>query len=177
MAVIAYLDRVQGLLLADLFEHNFRQQSMFYKVGNDCDGGVGEARPSSKAIETHLHLGIGPSWNLDDHVQDSLLFVGVQGDVVEWGDWNSIFLEVDAMLQSVGSSDLASGVLGSHVCGNRRRRIGGGRRGAREVSSYLICARRNFVCIIGWRQCGRRERERERLQVMAEGGRGVNACE
>jgi len=32
----------------------------------------------------YLHLGIGPSWNLDDHVQDSLLLIGIQGDVVKW---------------------------------------------------------------------------------------------
>jgi hypothetical protein len=93
---------------------------------------------------------------------------------VERGDWNSILLKIDAVLQSVRSSDLTSGVLGSHVCVDRRSGIGG-RRGAREVSSYLICARRNFGCIIGWRQCGR-EREREHLQVLAQGGRQVNAC-
>lgn len=119
---------------------------------------------SLKRQVTYLHLGIGPSRNLDDHVQDGLLFIGIQGDVVKWGNRDSILFKVDAVLQSVRSSDLAGGILGSHVCVDSRSGIGRRRR-AREVSSYLVCARRNFVCIIGWRQCGR-ERERERLQIM-----------
>lgn len=31
---------------------------------------------------THLHLGVGPAGNLDDHVEDGLLLVGVERDVV-----------------------------------------------------------------------------------------------
>ena len=32
---------------------------------------------------TYLHLSIGPSWDLDDHVQNGLLLVGIQRDIVE----------------------------------------------------------------------------------------------
>ena len=32
---------------------------------------------------TYLHLGIRPSWNFHNHIEDSLLLVGVQGNVME----------------------------------------------------------------------------------------------
>jgi hypothetical protein len=119
---------------------------------------------------TYLHFGIGPSWNLDDHVQDGLLLIGIQGDVVEWRHRNTIFLDENAMLQGVRSSDLSGCVLGGHI--REERVVGGGGRRARKVSSYLACARRNFVGGIGWRQCGCGSRERERLQLQTtRGGR------
>lgn len=59
---------------------------------------------------TCLHLGIGPSGNLDDHVQDGLLLIGEEGDVVKGGDGNAILFNVDTMLKSVGCSNLAGGV-------------------------------------------------------------------
>jgi hypothetical protein len=64
--------------------------------------------------KTNLELGVGPARDLNDHVQDGLLLVGVEGDVVEGGDGDAILLDVDAVLQSVGSGDLAQGVGGSH---------------------------------------------------------------
>jgi len=90
---------------------------------------------------------------------------------VEGGNRNSILLDEYTMLQSIRSCDFPGCVLGGHLCVGKRDVIRG-RRGAREVSSYLTCARRNFVCGIGWRQCGRggRERERPQLQIMAQGG-------
>ena len=59
-------------------------------------------------------LGVGPSRDLDDHVQDGLLGVGIGGDVVEGRDGDAILLDVDTVLQGVGSADLADGVLRSH---------------------------------------------------------------
>lgn len=51
---------------------------------------------------------------------------------MEGGDWDAILLDVDAVLQGVGSSDLSGGVLRGHVCVWGRvvvcRRGGGGRR-------------------------------------------------
>ena len=41
-----------------------------------------------KLLLGDLHLGIGPTWDLDNHVQDGLLVVGIEGDVVEGGDGN-----------------------------------------------------------------------------------------
>lgn len=72
-----------------------------------------------------FHLAIGPSWDLNDHVQDSLLLVGIEGDVVEGGDGDAILLDVDAVLQGVRSSDLSGLVLGSHVCVVVRSALGG----------------------------------------------------
>ena len=63
---------------------------------------------------TYLELGIGPSRNLDNHVQDGLLLVGIERNIVEGGDGNAILLDVDSVLESVGGSDLADAVLRSH---------------------------------------------------------------
>lgn len=65
----------------------------------------------------HLHLGVGPSWDLNDHVHDGLLLVGVERDIVERRDWLAILLDVDAVLQGVWGTDLADGVLRGHVYG------------------------------------------------------------
>lgn len=71
---------------------------------------------------TYLELGIGPSRNLNNHVQDGLLLVGVEGDIVEGRDGLAILLDVDAVLEGVGSRNLADGVRRSHLillwCGN-----------------------------------------------------------
>lgn len=32
---------------------------------------------------TYLHLGVSPSWNLHNHIENSLLLIGVQRDVME----------------------------------------------------------------------------------------------
>jgi len=36
--------------------------------------------------QTDLHLGVGPTWHLHDHVVDGLLLVGVQWNVVHRRD-------------------------------------------------------------------------------------------
>lgn len=58
---------------------------------------------------THLLLSVGPAGDLDDHVQDGLLLVGVERNVVEGRDGDAILLDVDAVLEGVGSTDLAGG--------------------------------------------------------------------
>jgi len=58
----------------------------------------------------YLLLGVGPARNLDDHVQDGLLLVGVEGNVVEGRDGDAILLDVDTVLQRVRLSDLADSV-------------------------------------------------------------------
>jgi len=64
----------------------------------------------------YLLLGVGPARDLDDHVQDGLLLVGIKGDVVEGGDGLAILLDEDAVLKGVRSADGADGVLGGrHV--------------------------------------------------------------
>ena len=51
---------------------------------------------------THLHLSIGPARNLNNHVENGLLLVGIQGDIMEWRNRDAIFLNEDAVLESVG---------------------------------------------------------------------------
>lgn len=63
-----------------------------------------------------LHLAVCPSWDLNNHVQDGLLLIGIKGDIVEWRNWNAILFDVDTVLQSVWSSDLSDSVFGSHCC-------------------------------------------------------------
>lgn len=57
-----------------------------------------------------LQLGVSPSWDLDDHVEDGLFLVGIQWDVVERRDDLTILLDEDLVVQSVGSTNLAGGV-------------------------------------------------------------------
>jgi hypothetical protein len=105
----------------------------------------------------YLHLSIGPSWNFHNHVQDCLLLIGIEGHIVKWRNWDTILLDVDSVLESIGGGDLAGGELG-HVDGCRcvcvvERR----RRRARDMSSYLNCA---------LRQCGKL---RSQLQILGQG--------
>ena len=64
---------------------------------------------------TYLELGIGPSRNLNNHVQDGLLLVGVEGDIVEGRHGLAILLDVDSVLEGVGSRNLADGVGRGHL--------------------------------------------------------------
>src|SRR5258706_502169 len=50
----------------------------------------------------HLKLAIGPSGDLNYHVQDSLLLIGIQRNVVEGRDWNSILLNGNDNMQKDG---------------------------------------------------------------------------
>ena len=45
--------------------------------------GVREFNNNNGIDQTYLKLAIGPSWDLNDHVQDSLLLVGIQRDIME----------------------------------------------------------------------------------------------
>lgn len=71
---------------------------------------------SGRAAAAYLLLGVGPARNLNDHVQDGLLLVGVEGDVVEGGDGLAILLDEDTVLEGVRSTDGADGVLGGRHC-------------------------------------------------------------
>jgi len=61
-----------------------------------------------------LHLGVGPSRNFDDHVEDALTLISKKGDIMEWRDDGAILLDEDAMFKGVGSTDEARGVLERH---------------------------------------------------------------
>lgn len=97
------------------------------------------------AIERpYLLLSVGPAGDLNDHVQDLLLLVGVEGDIVEGRDGDAILLNVNTVLQRVRLSDLANGIR-HFGCGGREmpgdqsssgerrgRRRSGGRKGGRK---------------------------------------------
>lgn len=62
-----------------------------------------------------LKLSISPSRNLNNHVQDGLLLVGIEGNIVEGGDGNAILFDVDTVLQGVWSGNLAKVEVGGHA--------------------------------------------------------------
>jgi hypothetical protein len=70
----------------------------------------GFAQQSEQRKSTHLHLGIGPTGHLDDHVEDRLLLIGIEGNIVPWRDQLAVLLDEDAVLECVRRSDLAGGV-------------------------------------------------------------------
>lgn len=72
----------------------------------------------------YLLLGVGPAGDLNDHVEDGLLLVGIEGNVVEGRDGLAILLNVNTVLQGVGLADLSDGV--GHG-GRLRRGSGGGK--------------------------------------------------
>ena len=55
---------------------------------------------------SYLHLSIGPSGDFHNHVQDRLLFVGIERNIVERRDGHSIFFDKDTVFEGVGRSDL-----------------------------------------------------------------------
>lgn len=76
----------------------------------------------------YLELGVGPSRDLNNHVEDGLLLVGIEGDIVEGRDGNAILLQVDTVFQGVRRSNLANAVGGCHlesVTGRGRGRLAG----------------------------------------------------
>ena len=60
-------------------------------------------------------LGICPPWDLDDHVQDGLLLVCIEGDIVEGRADSSIHFNIDTVLQGVWSTDLADTKAWRHI--------------------------------------------------------------
>lgn len=72
---------------------------------------------------THLHLSIGPARHLNNHVEDGLLRVGIEGYVVERRYGLAVLLDENAVLQGVWGTNLPDGVVG-HVCGTGRRSCG-----------------------------------------------------
>lgn len=46
----------------------------------------------------YFHLGVGPTGDLDDHVEDAIVLVGEKRDVVEGGHDSAVLLDVDSMI-------------------------------------------------------------------------------
>lgn len=71
---------------------------------------------------SYLLLGVGPTGDLDNHVQNGLLLIGVEGDVVERRDGHAILLNIDTVLQRKGLGDLADGESHGGRCGREMPR-------------------------------------------------------
>jgi len=67
-----------------------------------------------------LELCVGPTRDLDNHVEDAIALVGKERDVVEWGDDGSILFRIDAMFEGVGSTDDTRRELGNHRRGGEK---------------------------------------------------------
>lgn len=52
-----------------------------------------------------LHLGVSPSGHLNNHVQDGLLLVSIQGDVMKGGHGLAILFDENSVFQCVGSTN------------------------------------------------------------------------
>lgn len=61
---------------------------------------------------SYLELRIGPSRDLNDHVQNGLLLIGKQRDIMEGRERCAILLDEATVFESVGGPDLAGSVLG-----------------------------------------------------------------
>jgi len=61
-----------------------------------------------------LKLGVGPTRDLHNHVEDAIALVGKERDVVERGDDGSVLFRIDAMFEGVGSTNDTSSELGNH---------------------------------------------------------------
>jgi hypothetical protein len=109
------LDWVEGFLFANLCGS---KQCLAKDRFCSCEtgGGLRVRINFFRLGQTHLHLSIGPSRNLDNHVEDGALLVGIERDVMERAQRLSILFNEDAMLQCIGSTNLANAVLGAHLC-------------------------------------------------------------
>ena len=75
----------------------------------------GEGHTSARrGPSTYLKLAIGPARNLNNHVEDGLLLVGIEGNVVKGRDGDAILLNVNSVLERVGSANLADLERGRH---------------------------------------------------------------
>lgn len=61
-------------------------------------------------MSAYLLLGVGPARNLNDHIQNVLLLIGIQRNIVERRDRDAILLDVHTVLESVGGADFANGI-------------------------------------------------------------------
>lgn len=79
---------------------------------------------------TYLKLSIGPSWNLNNHVENGLLLIGIQRNVVERGDdlgdsltiHIRVLVDVDLVALGVGSAILVDAISDSGIHFGRGRR-------------------------------------------------------
>lgn len=104
-------DGVEGLLLGDLLG-----ASVTCRRGWRGTSATSAALNGTQLGATHLHLSVAPAGDLDDHVEDGLLLVGIERDVVPCRDGLAVLLDEDTVLERVRRSDLADRV--SHVGGS-----------------------------------------------------------
>lgn len=90
------LDGVEELLLGDLV--GLVESALCVRI------------EAGRGGQLYLLLGVGPAGDLNDHVQDGLLSIGVEGDVMEGRDGLAILLDINTVLQRERLGNLANGV-------------------------------------------------------------------
>jgi hypothetical protein len=103
------LDGIEEIVLGDL--------AVDFLLAVVCGVEHSVDRNPTAMAKTYLHLAIGPARDLNDHVQDGLLLVCIQRDIVERRDGHAIFLNVNAVLQGIGTRDLSCLVGRGHIGG------------------------------------------------------------
>jgi len=83
---------------------NETQTTLFYVLLDGIEG----------LILGDLDLCVGPTWDLNNHVEDTIVLVEKERDVVEGGKHRPVLFGVDAMFEGVGSTDDTGGILGDH---------------------------------------------------------------
>jgi len=76
-------------------------------------------------ILADFELGVGPTRDLNNHVEDTIVLVVKERNVVEGGKDGTVLFRIYAMFEGVGSTDDTAGVLGDH---SRRRKETGSER-------------------------------------------------
>lgn len=101
-------DGVQEFLLANLQINRLVSTRLWASLVKHQSRmrGIGHGRTT-----TYLKFCVSPTRDLNNHVQDGLLLIGIKGNVVEWRDGDAILFDIRAKLKSVGLADLADGVL------------------------------------------------------------------
>ena len=80
---------------------------------------------------TCLQLGVGPSRDLNDHIHDCLLLIGIERDIVEGRDRGAIHFSIATVVEGVLWGDLTSTELGGAFT------VGHGGRGGLRASSEV----------------------------------------
>ena len=65
---------------------------------------------SARLEHTHLHFGIGPPWDFDNHVEDSLLIIGVERNIMKGRHGRSILFNEDAVFECIGRADFSDSI-------------------------------------------------------------------
>jgi hypothetical protein len=66
-----------------------------------------------------LHLGVGPTGDLDDHVEYPIVLVGEEGDIMEGREDGAVLLDEDSMFYNTGYTMIMR--LTTRICSRAHR--------------------------------------------------------